>query len=325
MTNEIIPAILALLPAILWGSYFLKRRDDNFKIYLLVFVIGISTIGITLGYQIAYQEIISQHPYLDFIKPIKNFIIGISSFLWTTTTVAWFASSEEVIKFLITFFIDKRKPELITTLQDSLKFGLLTGLAFSFGENLIYFIRSGSFQELGTRSLITMCGHMVWSSFIAYYYGLSKFSKDINIFKKYTGEKVNAKSISLFRKNKIITGILLSSVIHTIYNLMFQINLKNNLNTLISIFIIFFGFIALNIIMDQKYGKLKFIITDKYKGRLNQKIIDTMYEYMGYNYVKKNYETVFQTASRILKKEPDNNVAKIFQAKSYDKIQSQTK
>jgi len=325
MTNNIIPTLLALLPAILWGSYFLIRRDDNFKTYFLVFILACSTIGITLGYQLAYQSLISNYQNFDLIRPIKLYILEYSSFLWTAITITWFASSEEVIKFFITYILDKKNPELIITLQDSLKFGLLAGLAFSFGENVIYFLRSGSFQELGTRSIITMCGHMVWSSFIAYFYGLSKFSKDINIFKKFTGEKVTAKSISKFRKNKIITGILLSSVIHTIYNLMFQINLKNNLNTLISIFIIFFGFIALNIIMDQKYGKLKFIITDKYKGRLDQKIIDTMYEYMGYNYMKKKYEIVFQTASRLLKREPDNNVAKIFQAKSYDKIQSQTK
>lgn len=325
MLEKIIPTLLSLLPAVLWGSYFLKKRDDNFKTYLGVFIFACITVGITLGYQILYQNIIYEYPNLDFIYPIKDFITNKSQFLWVATTVAWFASSEEVIKFLITYIVDKKNPELICTIQDAAKFGLLTGLAFSFGENLVYFFRFHNFQELGMRSLITMCGHLVWSSFIAYFYGISKFSKDINIFRKYTGHNITAKTIANFRKNRIIIGILASSVIHTTYNLMYQIPLKNNLNTLIAYFIIFIGFIVLNVIMDQKYGKLKFIITDKYKGNLDNKIIETIYEYMGYNYMKQKYDVVFQTASRLLKREPDNNVAKIFQAKSYDKIQAQAK
>ncbi len=330
MVYQIISILLALIPAILWAAYFMKRRDHNFKTYFGVFLFGCITAIVILGYQVAYVKITDIEPSLNFTRYLYNLINPLANYSWFAFTIIWFASSEEIIKFLITYIVDKRNPELIITMGDSLKFGILAGLAFAFGENIVYYARgynntSGDhkfvFNLFVQRSLLTVCGHLVWSGIIAYFYGVSKFAKDILSFKKWTGHTLAVNAYQKFKRNRIIFGVTLACILHTGFNILVNIKLDKNLNMVLAIASIFIGFIYLNVLLEQKIGNLKFKLADRYKGLLDQSSIDVIYEYMGDQFKAAKYENVCKIAKRLLSREPDNNVAQIFLAKANDKLQ----
>src|SRR6056300_927667 len=233
--QTIISALLAALPALGWSYVFLNRRDKNFKIYLWVFLFGTLTVFPILGYQLLYQKLVGNTAY-DFIPGLKS---SVSLNTWYVILYAFVGITEEIVKFLIVKITDKKYPQLIKTLSDSLKLGILAGLGFAFAENIIYFVRiwtrSGFDGLMGPfifRSIFTVCAHLIFSGIFSYFYGISKFAKDFINFEKWKGEKVTIVDYYNFKRKNILKGLFLSMIIHAIFNTMLSIQLPKNLNIL---------------------------------------------------------------------------------------------
>lgn len=318
--------ILAALPAIIWSSIFLRRRDKNFKTYFWVFFGGTLTVLPILGYQYVYLKIVGDNPDLDFVGQLKNVVTGN---YWIVTLYAFVGITEEVVKFYIVKILDQRNPEIIQTINDSLKMGILSGLGFAFAENIIYFVRI--LEAMGTqgliapfifRSIFTVCAHLIFSGIFAYYYGVSKFSKDFIDFKKWQGERVSILDYDNFRRKYVAIGLGLSMGLHAVFNTMLSISLPNNVNILFVIFQVIFMFLFLKYLLNSKTGNLTFILANKFKSSMKAEDEDVVLELVGMWFKQKKYQEVYDICTRLERRDPDNNVVKIFKSKSFDALEA---
>lgn len=325
--KTLICILLAFLPAIIWSYVFLNRRDKNFKTYLWIFLGGTLTVFPILGYQLLYSKTIGDSSY-DIVGPIRN---ALSPNMWYVVLYSFVGITEEFIKFLIVRITDKRNPEIISTLSDALKLGILAALGFAFSENIIYFFRiwtkhgfDGLMGPFIFRSIFTVCAHLIFSGIFAYYYGISKFARDFIDFEKWKGEKVTIVDYYKFRRKYVYTGLFLSMILHAIFNTMLSIHLPNNINILFVILQVAAMFMFLQYLLNQKTGNLTFILGEKYHSTMQAENEEVVLELIGQWYNEGKYTEVVGVCERLLKRDPDNNVVKIFMNKSKDMIEKES-
>ena len=312
----ILSILLASVPAIIWSLIFLKRKDPHSKLYFLVFLGGTLTVLPLLGLQLGYRELIGANPNLDFVGVLK----GLS--YWVLILYAFVGISEEFIKFYIVRYIDKTHPERITTTSSAIKFGILSALGFAFSENILYFYRIwsnyGADQLLAPflfRSTFTVCAHLMFSGIFAYFYGISKFTGDFLDFKKWQGKEVKTSDYIRHRKLMVAAGLIAAMILHGAFNIMLEFGLV--IPVIIQVALMF---VFLTALLKRKSVNLVFILADKHKSVMRKEDIDVVLEYMGTSFNKGNYKLVTEIADRLLKRDPDNNVAKLFKARSLDKL-----
>jgi len=320
-------ALLAALPAFIWSAIFLKRRDKNFKTYFWVFAGGTLTVLPILGYQYLYLYLVGDNPDYDFVKQLKTVVTGN---WWIVTLYAFVGITEEIIKFYIVKILDQRNPEIIQTINDSLKMGILSALGFAFSENIIYFVRIlDSFGTQGLiapfifRSIFTVCAHLIFSGIFAYYYGVSKFSKDFIDFKKWQGERVSILDYDIFRRKYVAIGLGLSMGLHAVFNTMLSISMPNNINILLVIFQVIFMFLFLKSLLNSKTGNLTFILANKYKSSMKAEDEEVVLELVGMWFKQKKFQQVYEICQRLERRDPDNNVVKIFKSKAFDALEAE--
>lgn len=318
--------VLAALPAIIWSSIFLKRRDKNFKTYFWVFLGGTLTVVPILAYQYIYLSLIGDNPNWDFVGRLKTIVTGN---YWIVLLYAFVGITEEIVKFYIVKILDQRNPEIIKTINDSLKMGILAALGFAFTENIIYFVRI--LDSMGTqgliapfifRSIFTVCAHLIFSGIFSYYYGVSKYAKDFIDFKKWQGQRVSILDYDNFRRKYIALGLGLSMGLHAVFNTMLSISLPNNVNILFVIFQVIFMFLFLKYLLNSKTGNLTFILANKYKSSMKTEDEDVVLELVGMWFKQKRYKEVAEICQRLERRDPDNNVVKIFKSKAIDALQA---
>jgi RsiW-degrading membrane proteinase PrsW (M82 family) len=320
MSIELILSIfLAAVPAIIWSLVFLKKEDPNSKLYFLVFLGGTLTVLPLLGMQVGYRAIINANPNLDFVGILKDLSI------WVLILYAFVGIMEEWIKFYIVKYIDRTHPELITTTSSAIKFGILSALGFAFSENILYFSRiwmNFGIQELFApflfRSTFTVCAHIMFSGIFGYFYGLSKFTDDFLDFKKWQGKEVKPKDYIRHRKIMVALGLGAAIILHGAFNIMLEFGLV--IPVIIQVGLMFLFLTAL---LKRKSVNLVFILADKHKSVMDKKDIDVVLEYMGTQFDRGQYNLVNEIADRLLKRDPDNNVAKLFKSNSLDKLEKQ--
>jgi RsiW-degrading membrane proteinase PrsW (M82 family) len=312
----ILSILLASVPAIIWSLIFLDRKDPNSKLYFLIFLGGTLTVLPLLGMQLGYRAIINVNHSLDFVGVLK----GLS--YWVVILYAFVGISEEFIKFYIVRYIDKTHPELITTTASAIKFGILSALGFAFSENILYFYRIWTnygidqlFAPFLFRSTFTVCAHIMFSGIFAYFYGISKFTDDFLDFKKWQGKKVNPSQYKSFRKIMILSGLFAAMILHGAFNIMLEFGLV--IPVIIEVALMF---LFLTAVLKRKSINLVYILADKHKSVMKKEDIDVVLEYVGTNFERGNYKLVTEITERLLKRDPDNNVAKLFQAKALDKL-----
>lgn len=324
---------------------FRLRRDKNYKIYILVFLGGVLTVLPIFLYQLSYQQLISTNTIPDFVGSIKTFLTTKNIAYWSILFYIFIALTEEFIKFFVVKKLDKNNPELITTINDALKLGIAAGLGFAFAENIKYFsdytsLSFGtSYKGLITlfigRTFITTVGHTMFTCIFTYYYGISKFAKDFLDFEKLQGKFVKPEDYNKFKRKQIAKGFTLSLLIHALFNLSLELpKIINNPNipvqTLKSISqfsaigLILFMLIYVYYLLQRKTGNLTFILADKYRSSLAAKDEEVILELIGMWYKEGRYQEVQAICERLLKRDPDNNVVKLFKAHATDKINEQS-
>ncbi|MDP2642623.1 MAG: PrsW family glutamic-type intramembrane protease [Candidatus Peregrinibacteria bacterium] len=354
-----ISTLFAAIPAAVWLYIFFKKTEQGKGIVALVFALGCLTPPALLIlqwfwdppletveqglFQIPFSETIIQLPHIfqQILEITSKF--NLSKFVENTFTgqdtgfiamFILFAALEEIIKMYVIISIDKRTL-LIKTIDDSIKFALASALGFAFAENIYYLtnywatISTGDLINMYVfRSVFTACAHMIFSSIFGYHYGIGKFAIDINAQNKITGSKASifermiSKILGLplsqaFQQKMVLKGLALAVVIHATYNYLLQYN-----KMLPVIIFVILGYAYLKYLLSRKAGNLILAsdISIQQKSTLAKKDEDVVIELLGMWFNEKKYVDVIHICERLLERDPDNNVIKLFKAKAMDRL-----
>jgi len=331
MDNSIVllgtSTIVAAIPAAIWLYILFKKTKNSKKIVALVFGLGCLTAPALLGLQYFWLEF-PQFNLDAFIQ--DNIHTQNTKFI---ATFVLFGALEEIIKHFVVSSVDK-KTVLIKTIGDSIKFSLAAALGFAFTENIYYLYQFWESISLGEltgmyifRSGFTTCAHLIFSGIFGYFYGIGKFSIQITKQQKILGEKNRTTSIiarlfnlpisHAFQQQMVVKGLLIAIIMHATYNYLLQLNLLPP----VLIFVVL-GFIYLKYLLNRKAGHLilETDISEKNKSTIAKKDEDVVIELLGMWFKEKKYVDVIHIAERLLERDPDNKVIKIFKAKALDKI-----
>lgn len=314
--------ILALFPAIIWSVLLFKGRKTNRWPLFLAFFLGTLTVLPLMGLNYFWLF----YPQYDIYQAIGKNISDIHIAALVSLLVV--GSTEELVKSGVVRIIDKTKIG-IHTINDALKYSILAGLGFAFTENIFYFYYiwqdSGFFGLLLPmifRSMFTVCAHMIFSGIFGYYYGIAKFSNPILEQKLWLGEK--ARGISLmskilgtdepnaFRQITLLKGLVLAMLLHTAYNFFLEFNY-----ILPVIIIVICGFAYLMYLMAHKAGAIAFNGPTR-NSQISRKDEDVVIELLAMWTKEKRHQDVIDICQRLLMRDPDNKVVKLFQAQAMD-------
>jgi hypothetical protein len=170
---------------------------------------------------------------LNFLGVGLFLTIFVAVFHWLGLSVMAFsliflAFAEEYSKHLIVRFTDD---DSIQSIDDSIEFSIIVGLAFAFAENvLLYFPRllaAGDTPTLLLRSVLTVLMHAVASGILGYFYGLAHFSAE-QVRHRHGGRGPAYRllhKVFLFRRErlyheaKMFEGLVLAGAYHAAFNL----------------------------------------------------------------------------------------------------------
>jgi RsiW-degrading membrane proteinase PrsW (M82 family) len=322
-----ISTIIAAIPAGIWLYILFNKANKSKKVITLVFLLGCLTAPALLGLQYIW-DIFPQFNLSTFIQ--EN--ITSQSKMYIAMFVL-FGALEEIIKLYVITTVDK-KTVLIKTIGDSIRYSVAAALGFSFTENIYYlyeFWPSISTGELVNmyifRSVFTACAHMIFSGIFGYFYGIGKFSIEIVKQHKLTGKisksakfigKIFNLSLShAYQQQMVFKGLIIAVLMHATYNYLLQFNIIWP----VMIFVIL-GYLYLRYLLSRKAGHLILTtdISTKSKSTLAKKDEDVVIELIGMWFKEKKYVDVIHICERLLERDPDNKVVKIFKAKAMDKM-----
>ncbi len=326
---------LALTPAIIWLTV-LFNKTKNRRVQILIFLSGsIAVIPIFI-----IHHLFSIFPDFDFIQkanaaisnPILQFIILYS----------WVGLSEELVKQWLLRYFDS-KYLLVQTINDSINLSLISALGFAFAENIFYFYNIGT--QLGLeafivafafRSIFTICGHLVFSGFFGYYYGIGKFSISIVeqsfkegkklYFSRFLGRLLNISKFQAYQEATILKGLFIAIILHATYDFLLEMNgYTNNALFLIgAALFILASYGILRKVLKNRAGKLILVegLHDRGATAMAKSDEEVVIELMGMWFSQGKYVDVLHICERLLKRDPNNQVVKLFKAKALDKMES---
>ncbi|MCX6734963.1 MAG: PrsW family glutamic-type intramembrane protease [Candidatus Peregrinibacteria bacterium] len=263
-----------------------------------------------------------------------------SYFTATVLSLLLFVILEENIKLYVMRTID-RKTLYISKINDAMIYAIAAALGFSFAENVYYlysFWPSVSNSELITmyifRGIFTTAAHMTYSGIFGYYYGIGKFSMVINQQNLIEGtqDKISlfiAKIFNIppsegFRQKTVLKGLMIAMGLHFSINFMLQLQQDYGIRILFPIVILcnIAMFAFLQYLMSRKAGHL-ILLSDpstKKSSTMVKKDEEVVIELMNMWLKDQRYVDVIHICERLLERDPDNNVVKMFKAKAMDEM-----
>lgn len=269
--------------------------------------------------------------------------IETSSYSYLTATILsllLFVVMEENIKLYVMRTVDK-KTLYVSRINDAIIYSVAAALGFSFGENAYYLFTF--WNNIETKELITMyvfrsvfvtAAHMTYSGIFGYYYGIGKFSMVINQANLIEGKqdimsKIISKLFDLppsegFRQKTVLKGLCIAMAMHFSINFMLQLQQDYGIQILLPIVVLTnIGMYAfLRYLMDRKAGQL-ILLSDpstKKTSTMGKKDEEVVIELMNMWLKDKKYVDVIHICERLLERDPDNNVVKMFKAKAMDEM-----
>jgi RsiW-degrading membrane proteinase PrsW (M82 family) len=325
---------LALVPAIIWLSVIF-RKQSNKKIQILMFFMGAFSVAPIF----LIQYLFTQYPQLDFISHANN-TFAENPHLLFMFLYAWVSISEELVKQWMVRYLDS-KYLIVQTINDSIRLSLISALGFSFAENIFYLYYIGT--SLGVaqllitylfRSIFTTCGHLVFSGFFGYFYGIAKFSISIVEqsklqgkylwFSQWIGRVLNISRIQAYQETTILKGLLLAILLHTIFNYSLEMSsfTGNPLFIGASAVFILLCYLSLRRLLKHKSSKLVLIDNHQTKEASSMAKDDeeVVIELLGMWFKEKKYVDVLHICERLLKRDPTNRIINLFKAKAIDQM-----
>lgn len=322
-----ISLIFAGIPAFIWLYILFSKKSRSKLVIASIFGLGCLTAPFLLGIQYLWEKF-PQFNLANFIETT----ISMQSTKYILIFVL-FGAMEEIVKMYVVTLVDK-KTLLIKTIGDSIRYSLAAALGFSFAENVFYLYQFWPQISLGEltgmyifRSIFTACAHMIFSGIFGYYYGIGKFSIDITKQQQLAGESSSittfvAKVFNLslshaYQQEMVLKGLFIAITIHATYNFLLQFNIIFP----IIIFVVL-GYIYLQYLLSRKAGHLILAtdISSKKRSNIAKKDEDVVIELLGLWFKEKKYVDVMHICERLLERDPDNNVIRLFKAQALDKM-----
>lgn len=324
----IISTIFAGIPAGIWLYILFKKTESSKKTLALIFGLGCLTAPALLGLQYAWD-----------IFPRFNLAALIQDNVQKQSTMyilmfILFGAMEEIIKHYVISGVDK-KTVLIKTINDTIRYSLAAALGFSFTENIYYLyeywpsIKAGELAGMYMfRSTFTACAHMIFSGIFGYYYAMGKFSIYISQQEKLSqgvktstriiGKIFNLPTSQAYRQKMILKGLFIAIFMHATYNYLLQISIMIP----VLIFVII-GYLYLRYLLKRKAGHLILSsdISEEKKSSMAKRDEDVIIELLGMWFEEKRFMDVISISERLLERDPDNQIVKIFKAKALDKME----
>jgi RsiW-degrading membrane proteinase PrsW (M82 family) len=319
--------LFSVIPVIIWFIIFIKKSKSSRKVILSIFLLGCFTGPLMLGIQYFW----SAHPRFNLEAFIANNIQE-QSIIFLLTYVL-FGAMEELLKMFVVKGVDK-KTNYITKVNDAIRFSIASALGFSFIENLYYLYQFWPSIGLGEltgmyifRSIFTTCAHIIFSGVFGYYYGVGKFSIVMNQQKTLTEgndwlTKTIAKLFKLplaqsYKQKVVVKGLVIAIGMHATFNFLLHYN-----NVLGPIAFVIFGFMFMQYLLQRKAGHLVLSQdpSTRRKSTMAKNDQGVVEELLGMWFSEKKYVDVMHVCERLLERDPDNRVVKLFKAKAIDKM-----
>lgn len=322
-----ISTLFAAIPVGIWLYILFSKHEKSKKTVALVFGIGCFTAPALLGLQYLWDKF----PRFDLATFIETSITTQSKMFIAMFIL--FAAMEEIIKHFVVSRIDK-KTLLITKVNDAIRYSFAAALGFSFTENIYYLyefwpsISTGELVQMYIfRSIFTSCAHIIFSGIFGYYYGIGKFSIQISEQQEISGKKNRISRIlanifgipksHAYQQQMILKGLIIAIVLHATYNYILQYNIIPP-----ALIFVVLSFLYLRYLLKRKAGHLV-MTTDLSKAKkstLAKKDEEVVIELLGMWFQEKKYVDVIHICERLLERDPDNKVVKLFKAKALDKM-----
>jgi RsiW-degrading membrane proteinase PrsW (M82 family) len=324
LTQLLIAAALAAVPAVIWFFVIFKGRKGSRLLLLLAFFLGTLTVLplMTLEYFWIW------FPDLDVYRAIEVNITEAHVAAFASLIVVGFL--EELTKSGVVRVIGRSKIG-IHTINDAVKYSILAGLGFAFTENIFYFYFiwesygfAGLIAPMIFRSIFTVCAHMVFSGIYGYFYGLARFSRPIMETELWLGER--ARGVRLMSKilgtNEanaygqyiLLKGLAIAMILHAFFNFFLEFGYFIPVVAIVG-----GGFTYLLYLLAHKAGAIVFTSSSGQNSAMAKKDQDVVMELLGMWTREGRYKDVIDICQRLLMRDPDNNVVKLFQAKALDK------
>lgn len=320
----------AAIPIAVWLYIIIQNDQRGRKALFTVFGLGCLTAPAILGIQVFWDK----YPNFNLQNIIETKIN--MPLLTTAFVILLFVLMEEIIKLYVVKEVDK-KTLFIRKINDSMRFSIATALGFSFAENAYYLYSFWGFISTGElfgmyifRSIFTTSAHMLYTGISGYYYGIGKFAMIINKQKELSGEqdklsKLISKIFNLplsegFRQKTVMKGFLFAIVMHFSVNYLLELQI-----TLPVIGINILGFIFLEYLLKRKAGHL-ILLTDptiKTPSTIANSDEAVVMELLGMWFKEKKFVDVLHVCERLLERDPDNKVVKLFKARAMDEMDDQ--
>lgn len=316
---------LALIPVFIWIDLIQKEGEDK-SLYIKTFLAG--TLAVVPPFLLIF--LFDAFPDLNIYSLIHRTIGAVALAALLINIIVGII--EEIAKNMIVRVIDRKHPEYIQTIGSALKLSICAGLGFAFAENIFYFYNVWTNPAFGAadlfatfvfRSMFTMLGHMVFSGVFGYYFGIGKFAADIteqsrwqgseHRFARFIATKFGKMTFEVVREFKNLQGLSLAIFMHMSFNLSLDLEHK-----LPSILIVALGALYIVHLLQTKSGHLLFSVTKRRASSMAARDEDVVLELLGMWTKEGKYGEVIEICDRLLSRDPDNNVVKLFRAKAWD-------
>ena len=316
---------LAAVPVAIWLRIIWKRTEGS-GLYIKTFLLGTLSVVPPVGLLILFDRL----PQYDVYAFLERTVM--SAALLAVATNAVVGIIEEIGKNIIVRVIDKRHPEHVQTLNNALLLSVCAGLGFAFVENIFYFYNTWISPQYGTadlfttfvfRSSFTVAAHMIFSGIFGYYFGLGKFAGDISDLERWQGRNLwlprligklsGRMSFEVIREYYNWKGLLIAMGMHALYNASFDLEFK-----LPSILIVLVGALMITYLLNRKSGHLLFSVGKRRASTMAANDEEVVLELLGMWIKEGKFDEVITTCDRLLKRDPDNNVVKLFREKARD-------
>lgn len=267
----------ALIPAMIWLYMFMRGRELNKFLVLFTFIGGMIAAKLILIYQGYWDHTVNLIFFkvqpVDFKANLQNIFLS-DPLLAVFLSFVGVGVVEEYAKFWIMRLINHN---FFKSIDGVMKFAIISALGFSFFENMIYFL--GQWGELSAgnffvfalmRVTVVTMVHVLCSGILGYYFGMAFFASPmlkIQHMKKkrhrvleFLNRVLHLKKSHVYHDQMFMTGLVLSMLVHGLYDFLLTINVTiAGIPLVVPVILVYFfgGFWFLSTLLNKKELNLK--------------------------------------------------------------------
>lgn len=339
--SYVLAGFAAAIPIAVWLYIILKKGTKDRKHLVLSFFGGIIAISALMLLKTFWES----NPKYDIFSYIGRKINDPKTFYATTYITV--GVLEEIVKQFLLRYLDTKKA-VVRSIGDSIKFSLVAALGFAFAENIFYFQSVYANTEGITgvliitfvfRSTFTTAGHMCFSGLFGYFYGLARFSSNLEeeakiegknlYFTRFISRLFNLAQAGIIRRKFIIEGLLTAILIHGVFNFILSMeeiwDVSPQMPTILAMLLVLFSYLYLQYLRNKNTAQLQLFndVSLNKVSKMSERDETVILHLLSTWLNEKKYNDVVASADRLLSKNPNSASAQILKAKAIDALQGQ--